>query len=94
MKALPVAYFAISCDKAETNKKFAESLELDYPILSDPDKTVAKAYGVIGEGRTSPQRWTYYIDKEGILRHIDKKVSAATHGSEIVGRLKELGIAP
>jgi peroxiredoxin Q/BCP len=88
-----VAYFAISCDKPDTNKKFAESLELDYPILSDPDRTVAKAYGVIGEGRSSPQRWTYYIDKEGILRHVDKKVSASNHGVEIVQRLKELGIA-
>jgi len=42
-----VAYFTASVDSAETNKKFADSLELDYPILSDPGKEVAKAYGVI-----------------------------------------------
>jgi len=33
-------------DDAETNKKFAQSLAADYPLLSDPTKQVAKAYGV------------------------------------------------
>ena len=46
LKPLNVAYFTASVDTPEMNKKFAESLDLDYPILSDPDKTVAKAYGV------------------------------------------------
>ena len=31
------AYFTASVDDAETNNKFAESLGLDYPILSDPE---------------------------------------------------------
>ena len=44
---LDVAYFTASVDTPEENKKFAESLDLDYPILSDPDKSVAKAYGVL-----------------------------------------------
>ena len=50
LKPLNVAYFTASVDTPELNKKFAESLELDYPILSDPDKTVAKAYGVVHDG--------------------------------------------
>ena len=33
-----VAYFTASTDPVETNKKFAESLGVDYPILSDPDR--------------------------------------------------------
>ena len=40
LKDLNVAYFTASVDTPEDNKKFAESLDLDYPILSDPDKTV------------------------------------------------------
>ena len=47
IRAYDVAYFAASVDDAETNKKFAESLELDFPVLSDPDKSTAKAYGVV-----------------------------------------------
>ena len=54
LKDLNVAYFTASVDTPEQNKKFAESLDLDYPILSDPDKTVAKAYGVMLAPAASP----------------------------------------
>ena len=76
----------------ETNKKFAKSLKLKYPILSDPDKEVAKAYGVVTANRKWPHRWTFYISKEGTILHIDKKVKAASHGKDIVKKLKELDI--
>ncbi len=39
-------YFAASVDDVETNRKFAENVEADYPILSDPEKKAAAAYGV------------------------------------------------
>jgi peroxiredoxin Q/BCP len=87
-----VAYFTASCDPAEENKRFAESMQLDYPILSDPDKTVARAYGVVTEDRAVPFRWTFYIGKDGNLLHIDKEVKAGSHGKEIVERLKELKV--
>src|SRR5262245_40500316 len=38
IRKFDVAYFAASADDAETNKKFAESLQADYPILSDPTR--------------------------------------------------------
>ncbi len=88
-----MAYFTASCDDAETNKKFAESLKLDYPILSDPGKATAKAYGVVHEGREVPERWTFYIDKQGVVTFIDKKVTPKTHGEDVVKKLEELGVA-
>ena len=88
-----MAYFTASCDDAETNKKFAESLKLDYPILSDPGKETAKAYGVVYEGQANPKRWTFYIDKDGILKFIDKSVTPKSHGADVARKLDELGIA-
>jgi thioredoxin-dependent peroxiredoxin len=87
-----VAYFTASVDSPETNKKFAESLELDYPILSDPGKEVAKAYGVITGDKAYASRWTFYIGQDGRILHIDKQVSPASHGQDVVDRLKALGI--
>ena len=87
-----MAYFTASCDPVETNTKFAKSLELDYPILSDPDKTAAKAFGCLSP-RGFSNRWTYYIGKDGKVLHIQKKVSAGEHAQEIADKLKELGIA-
>jgi peroxiredoxin Q/BCP len=76
----------------ETNTKFAESLELDYPILSDPERATAEAYGLIKEGKKFPARWTIYIGKDGKVLHIDKAVKAANHGADIAAKLEELGV--
>ena len=64
---------------------------MDYPILSDPDKNFAKALGVLSK-RGFSSRWTYYISKEGVIKHIDKKVKARSHGEDIAAKLKELGV--
>jgi peroxiredoxin Q/BCP len=87
-----VAYFTASVDPVDTNRKFAESLDVDYPILSDPDKSVAKAYGVLNEKGGYANRWTFYIDKEGIIRAIEKKVNAAQAAPQVAAKLKELGL--
>src|SRR5262245_12329879 len=55
-----VAYFTASNDKPEENKKFAESLSVDYPILSDPENKVATAYGVLNPNGKAALRWTFY----------------------------------
>jgi len=87
-----VAYFAASVDDVETNKKFAESLELDFPILCDPTKAAATAYGVVTPQRAVAFRWTYFIAKDGTIAHIEKGVQAGSHGKDIAARLKELGV--
>lgn len=85
-----MAYFTASCDTAEDNKKFAEKLELDYPILSDPGRKVAEAFGVVSAKQKNPARWTFYI-KNGKIAHIDKKVNTADHGKDVAAKLKDLG---
>ncbi len=84
-------YFAASVDSPETNARFAESLGLDFPILSDPDKKVARAYGVLSPSGFA-SRWTFYIGHDGRILDIDKHVSASSHGPAIAARLRELGI--
>jgi peroxiredoxin Q/BCP len=88
-----VAFFAASVDTPEDNRKFAESLGLDYPILSDPGKQVAQAYGVVTPERQFAQRWTFYIGRDGKILAVDRKVSTGTAGQDVVTKLGELGIA-
>jgi peroxiredoxin Q/BCP len=87
-----VAYFAASCDTPEKNKEFAESLGVDYPILSDPGKEVAKAYGVVTPERELPFRWTFYVGPDGKILYIDKEVKPPTAGADVAARLKALGV--
>ncbi len=93
IRKFDVAYFTASCDEPDQNQKFAKSLELDFPILSDPLKDVAKAYGVVHPGREVPERWTFYIGLDGKLMAIDKEVKTATHGEDVAKRLAELMVA-
>ena len=86
---MDVSYFAASVDSPEVNKRFAESLGLSYPILSDATKDVARAYGVLAPNGYA-SRWTFYIGADGRILDIDKKVSAASHGRDVVAKLTQL----
>lgn len=77
----------------ETNTKFAESLDLNYPILSDPGKEVAEKYGVVTEERQIPFRWTFFIGSDGKILFVDKNVNPDTHGEDVVKKLQELGVS-
>ncbi len=80
-------------DPPEKNKEFAESLGVDYPILSDPKKSVAAAYGVLDPGEGVANRWTFYIGKDGAVLRIDKDVHPRTAGADVAAALAELGVA-
>jgi thioredoxin-dependent peroxiredoxin len=87
-----VQCFAASVDSVKTNTDFANALDLPYPILSDPDTDVARAYGVLGASGFA-SRWTFYIGADGRILDIDKQVRAESHGRDVAARLTELGIS-
>jgi len=104
IRKFDVAYFMASVDPLEDNIRFAkatkvdlngqtvEKKEADFPMLSDPTKETAKAYGVLAANGAFAQRWTFYIDKDGRILAIDKTVKAATAAEDMVARLAELKI--
>jgi peroxiredoxin Q/BCP len=82
----------ISVDDANTNREFAESLGADFPILSDPGKGVASAYGVVTAERELPFRWTYIIGPDAKILAIDKEVTPNTAGEDLVADLTRLDV--
>jgi peroxiredoxin Q/BCP len=90
-----VAYFMASVDPVEGekgNKAFAESEKADFPLLGDPTKETAKAYGVLNPEWGAAYRWTFYIDKDGRIAAIDKAVKPATSAEDMVAKLAELKV--
>jgi peroxiredoxin Q/BCP len=90
-----VAYFMASVDPLEGeqgNAAFAKAQGADFPLLSDPDKSVATKYGVLG-GRGFANRWTFYIDKDGRVAAIDKAVNPETSAEDMIAKLGELNVA-
>ena len=87
-----VAYFMASVDPIEKNTDFAKAQEADFPLLSDPNKEVATAYGVLN-ARGTANRWTFYIGKDGLIIGIDKAVAPATSAEDMVTKLGEFHVA-
>ncbi len=82
----------MSVDDIKKNTEFAQSLSADYPILADPDKEVAEAYGVLIPAVGLANRWTFYIGKDGKILYVDKGVKVDTAGRDIATKLGELGV--
>ena len=94
IRGFDVAYFMASVDPLEGdqgNQAFAEEHDADFPLLSDADKRVAAAYGVLNQ-RGTANRWTFYVDKDGRLAYIDKAVKPASSAEDMIARLEELQV--
>jgi peroxiredoxin len=64
--------FAISTDNSPSQKAFAESLGLNFPLLSDfVDRKVSKEYGVFMPEYGIANRVTFVIDENGKIDHIE-----------------------
>ncbi len=86
-----VSYFMASVDPLEDNEGFAEETGADFPLLSDEDKSVAKAYDVM-HMLGFAKRHTIYIGKDGRVLKIDTDVKPATSAEDMAATLGELGV--
>lgn len=87
-----VAFFTASCDTPALNAKFVKELDLDYPILSDSSRKMAKAYGVVDAKQKYPRRYTFIIGKNGRILEIDKERNTVGHGAEVAKKLAKYGV--
>lgn len=80
----------ISVDDIETQKRFKEELVLPFELLSDSNRELARACGVLNVIGTRAQRKTFIIDPEGRIAYIFDKVNAGKHDEEVKEILSEL----
>jgi peroxiredoxin Q/BCP len=97
LRQYDVAYFMASVDPVDGekgNKAFAESEKADFPMLGDPTKETAAAYGVLNVERGFAMRWTFYIGKDGTIAAVDKAVKPPTSAEDVIAHLQELKVPP
>jgi peroxiredoxin Q/BCP len=82
----------VSSDTANRHASFASSLNLPFPLLSDPGSKVAKAYGVTRAGGFLPsRRVTFVIDREGIVREtISAELNVNHHARQALESIRGL----
>jgi peroxiredoxin Q/BCP len=91
IRSYDVSYFMASTDPVDKNAAFAEDTGADFPLLSDPDGAVAKAYGVYTNGFA--RRHTFYIGVDGLITRIDRAVKPSTSAEDMIANLEALGVA-
>ena len=90
LEGLDARVYGISLDDVVAQKAFKEAQGLTFPLLSDPDGSVARKYQVLPAGALYTQRVTFVTDPEGTLRLIDREVGVTSHGQDMAARLREL----
>jgi peroxiredoxin Q/BCP len=96
LKKKGAVVLGVSGDSLASHEKFKEKYKLNFPLLSDPDKAVAKKYGAWGEkvmyGKkvVGMIRSTFVIDKEGVVRKVFPKVRVDGHAEKVLEALGEV----
>ena len=89
IKKFNVRYFMLSVDPIETNKAFAADESADFPLLSDATTEIAEKYGVLSP-RGYAKRQTFYVDPQGTIQAIDRKVNPKTSAEDMAMYLLKL----
>jgi thioredoxin-dependent peroxiredoxin len=91
LQDLGILVFGCSVDGADAHRAFAKKYRLPFPLLLDPDKKIAKAYGadngipILGLDK----RVTYVIGEDGRIAAAYPQVDPATHANQIIRDLGE-----
>ncbi len=91
---IPVTLCGISPDSPASHAKFAQKHNLPFPLLSDPDKTIAQAYGtyvqkkLYGKISMGIERTTFVITPQGAFSHIFRRVTPDTHPAILLQTLQ------
>jgi len=90
LKKKGVVVLGVSGDSLASHEKFKTKYKLNFPLLSDSDKAVAKKYGAWGEkvlyGKKTIGmiRSTFVIDGEGVVRKVFPRVKVDGHAEKVL----------
>jgi peroxiredoxin len=84
--------WAVSVDDAKDQAAFAAELGLRFPLLPDTERKLSMLFGAAQNKSELAARRSVLIDKNGVVRWIDRDVRTQTHGADVLAKMRELGI--
>ncbi len=79
----------ISADQVDRQREFDEKNSLNFPLLSDPDRTAAKIFGVKRMGPLPSKRATFVIGEDRtLLAAIRSETDMLTHADDALEVLR------
>ncbi len=88
--------FGVNSGPVEEHRRFIEKFALPFPLLSDPDNEIAKAYGLwLGEGGggdaeggEATERSTFILGADGRIERVLRQVKPAEHANFLLDILR------
>jgi peroxiredoxin Q/BCP len=90
IRALWTEVIGVSVDSVESHKRFSEKNGLNFPLISDEDMQISRAYGVLSEDRSHAERTTFIVDKKGKIAKVFTGVDVTKHTHEVIDALRHL----
>ena len=96
LKSQNVQVLGVSADSVESHQEFKTAHHLNFPLLSDPDKTVIQKYDVwkeksmYGKKYMGISRESFLIDPKGLIIKHYAKVKPAEHAAQVLADVKNL----
>jgi len=86
----------VSLDDVKSHAEFAEKYHVPFPLLSDADRTVATAYGVLTSrmGMHYAKRTTFLIDPQGRIAKVYTDVDPEKNSAQVLADLDTFKAAP
>ena len=60
--------FGVNPASIESHRRYVEKMRFNFPLLSDPDRSIAGAYGALKEDGTGIARTVYVVGTDGTVR--------------------------
>jgi len=89
-KQMGVQVIGVSIDRPAVIVAFAASYDLRYPLVSDADRTVCLAFGMVGTRRGRPRAATFMIDRSGLVKQIFAEVPPYGHARDVLNEAEVL----
>ena len=89
-EALDAVVIGMSVDSLDSHQNFARALGLNFPLISDTDRSVSRELGILNDTGTYAKRTTFLVDKQGTLRKIFHVTQVDGHVDEVLDALREL----
>jgi peroxiredoxin Q/BCP len=81
----------VSGDSVESHKRFLDKHLLPFTLLSDPKRKIQSQYGATKAFGLLPGRFTFILDKSGVIRHIfTSETNMKKHTDEALRVLREI----
>jgi peroxiredoxin Q/BCP len=95
IEAKGAAILGVSAQGVASHQRFTTKFKLNFPLLADTDRAVARAYGTIGGGLGGTlrgvlgmaERVTFVIDEQGRIAHVIDDVSTKDHARQVLALL-------